>query len=302
MRCRGLVAALSLVVALAQRTEPTARKAGFSGFLNFPNATCDDAKLLSLDDSWFYDWTASSSKGNYCGEDAVLAKEFVPMVNGVGEAENMVTSHYQTAWTAANCWYLLGYNEPDFGNGHNHPHQVSPADAAADWPDVQAVAAQMDPPLQLVAPAVSSGAESGGTDAWDEDGRSTWLDQFLGNCSEVVAACDPAKIVHIAMHDYTGNVTKLERRINGAAERYGRPVWLTEFAITVWGQPPSRSEQDAFLTDAIPMLEKNSNVFRYNWFTSRNQPNAQNGGSNQLPWDSNSTVLTSTGAIYASAP
>eukprot|EP00662_Eupelagonemidae_sp_cell21_P027126 gene27126-41979_t len=80
-----------------------------------------------------------------------------------------------------------------------------------------------------------------GPDAWDADGRSTWLDDFLGNCTHV----------------------------------------------------------DAFLRQALPYLDGSDDVFRYAWFTSRNQPNEQNGGSNLLPWDSLSMEPTSTGHIYA---
>ena len=62
---RGITLTLSLALGLttAMRTEPTDRKAGFSGFLNFPNATCDDAKVLGLDDSWFYTWMPATSRG-----------------------------------------------------------------------------------------------------------------------------------------------------------------------------------------------------------------------------------------------
>ena len=58
------------------------------------------------------------------------------------------------------------------------------------------------PPLALVGPAVSSGAESGGSDAWDADGKSTWLDEFFGNCTHVVPGCNASLIQYIAMHDY----------------------------------------------------------------------------------------------------
>ena len=74
---------------------------------------------------------------------------------------------------------------------------------------MQAVAAQFEPALQLVAPAVSSGSESGGSDAWDDDGRSTWLDEFFGNCSDVVDACDPESIVHIAMYFPTSGIADM---------------------------------------------------------------------------------------------
>jgi hypothetical protein len=35
------------------------------------------------------------------------------------------------------------YNEPDPGNGHNHPHMVAPAHAAKDWVKVQTAADQL---------------------------------------------------------------------------------------------------------------------------------------------------------------
>lgn len=70
---------------------------------------------------------------------------------------------------AANAHYLLGYNEPDPGNGHNHPHMVSPAAAARDWVMVQAAAEQLG--LQLVSPAVS-------TTGVDDDGAPQPLMQL----------------------------------------------------------------------------------------------------------------------------
>jgi len=206
--------------------------------------------------------------------------------------------HYVQEWASANARYLLGYNEPDYGNGKNHPHMCSPADAAKDWPLVQAVAAQFNPPLILVAPAVSSS----GPDAWDEDGASQWLDYFFGNCTHKVPECDPSLIKYIAMHDYQGDVAKLQRRLEGASKRYGgRKIWLTEFGHLKYGSPPPRDTQDAYLKEVLPMLDESEAVFRYAWFTARNAPNNMNGGSNLLPYDSTSTVPTSTGKIYMPA-
>merc|ERR1711933_415844 len=203
-------------------------------------------------------------------------------------------------WKFANVHYLLGYNEPDLGNGHNHPHQAAPAVAAADWPLVQKVAEQFDPPLELVGPAVASGSESGGRDAWDDNGRSTWYDDFFGNCTHVVKDCDPSKIKYIAMHDYHGDVAGLKRKVEGAVKRYGgRKVWLTEVAITDWGAPPARTAQVAYMKELLPYLDSSNDIFRYSWYSARNVPNAQNGGSNLLPSDSKSLTPTSTGKLYA---
>merc|ERR1712232_794656 len=178
---------------------------------------------------------------------------------------------------------------------------VSPADAAAAWPKVQKLAAAFDPPLTLVSPSVASTGESGATDAWDKNGRSTWMDEFLGNCSEVVKDCDPSLIKYIGMHDYHGDVDMLRKKVDGAAKLYGRKVWITEVAITKYGDPPSRDMEDAYMKELLPYLDGSNNVFRYSWFSSRNAPNDQNGGSNLLD-ENGSSTLTSTGKIYRDTP
>jgi len=294
---------LLAAIACSRAEGPAERKRGFAGFVGGADAhwTCQDAEALGLADSWFYTWSMNPSPDNKCKTEKQAA-EFVPMVNGIGQTQNFMTDAVKSMWAAANVHYLLGYNEPDSGNGkHNHPHEASPADAAADWPKVQAVAEQFDPPLELVGPAVASGGESGASDAWDADGRSTWLDEFIGNCTHVVKDCDPSKIKYIAMHDYYGDVAALKRKVEGAVKRYdGRKVWLTEVAITEWGAPPPRTAQDAFMKELLPYLDSSNDVFRYTWFSSRNAPNEQNGGSNLLPSDGDSLTPTSTGQIYAS--
>ena len=63
-------------------------------------------------------------------------------------AAAQVSSHFASEWASRNAHYLLGYNEPDYGNGHNHPHMVDPADAAKDWLFVEAAATQTG--LELV--------------------------------------------------------------------------------------------------------------------------------------------------------
>lgn len=303
-------------VAVASCVGPVSRKRGFSGFLkpDVGDFTCEDAALLNLQDSWHYNWLGTAATQHNRCDGQNVTSEFVPMVIGVkcpgyadGECsealeksiKSLNTDAVRAKWKKANAQFLLGYNEPDAGNGkHNHPHEVSPADAAAAWPSVQALAASMSPPLSLVSPSIASGQESGGKDCWDADGRSTWLDDFLGNCTDVVKDCNPSLIKYIGMHDYHGSVAGLQRKVDGAAQRYGRKVWLTEIAITLWGNPPSMDDQAAYMEDLLPYLDNSENVFRYAWFTARNPPNQQNGGSNLLATDGSATV-TSLGKIYS---
>eukprot|EP00493_Phyllostaurus_siculus_P028123 UN28471 len=53
-------------------------------------------------------------------------------------------------------------------------------------------------------------------------------------------------------------------------EIYGRPQWLTEFAYKKYScrNPSTQEDHVKFMTEALPMLESNPNIFRYAWFTS----------------------------------
>jgi len=316
MNALSIILIMLAATGMAQtvRAKPATRKRGFSGFLanNSPGSgywSCDDARYLGLANSWYYNWLSETSQGNYCkkhgywGSDQ--AKEFAPMIIGIGSTKGLLKRNtWMEEFERANVHFLLGYNEPDPSAAQQHPHQCSPADAAKDWPNVQAVAAMFDPPLTLVSPAPSS-------EDWTADGVSEWLDQFFGNCTDVVEECDPDLIKYIAFHDYVGNTKKLERRINGMTPHYGgRKLWITEFGIGRWDPPngPDRDEQDAYMEEVLPMLEANENVYRYAWFTSRQVGEQSWGGTKSLlPYnltkdDPGCNTPTSTGRIYQHTP
>ena len=124
-----------------------------------------------------------------------------------------------------------------------------------------------------------------------------WLDEFFGNCSDVVAECDPSLIKYLAFHDYHGHAGNIIRKAELAVQRYGgRKVWITEFAV---GYGKNRTEQDKFMRVALPMLEASNAIHRYAWFSSWNKPSSWVAESSLLPFDTNSTQLESTGRIYA---
>lgn len=212
------------------------------------------------------------------------------MINGIGQLNNGVTNHFAKEWRSGNAQFLLGYNEPDPGNGHNHPHMVSPAAAAADWVNVQKAAESLG--LGLVSPAVS-------TTGLNDDGESPWFDEFLGNCS-ITPGCNTTRIDFMAFHDYQGNVSKLLSRAEGLMRRYGKQVWITEFAINKWACDcnVTRDMQDAYMKLALPALDKSPAVFRYAWYTARDQPVPGVNSGNLLVWNESTPTLTSTGEMY----
>jgi len=298
--------------------EPVSVKRGFSGYLNVDVGetepllapVCADAEALGREDSWYYTWMTRTSSVNHCrhteklwgagpngpgSSGTKMGGEFVPMVIGVGEAAKVLQDidRIKREWTRSNAHFLLGYNEPD--PAPNHPHSVEAAIAAEDWPLVQQVALSFDPPLTLVSPAPAS-------EDFDEDGRSEWLDDFLGNCTYVVADCDPSLIEYVAFHDYKGDVDLLERRINGMAAHYGRPLWLTEYSIGRWMPSPLRPEQDAYMKESLTLLENHPDIYRYVWFNSRSDPSQWGGVKDLVAWNSSEPILTSTGEIYKTWP
>ena len=278
--------------------KPATRKQGFSGFLG-PSFTCGDAHALGLADSWYYTWMENAAQYRTCPGHSQAA-EFVPMINGIGELDpEGVSSHFQREWAAANAHFLLGYNEPDPGNGHNHPHRAAPADAAKDWVAVQKAAEMTG--LTLVSPAVS-------TTGLDDHGVSPWFDQFFGNCS-LVPGCNASQIKYIAFHDYTGDVSRILGRAEGLMQRYGKQVWITEFAINKWARMQggvcddcniTRPMQDKYMAEVLPALDKSDAVFRYVWYTARDKPVGDSNNGNLLVWNESTPTPTSTGEIYKS--
>ena len=123
------------------------------------------------------------------------------------------------------------------------------------------------------------------TDGLDDHGVSPWLDQFFGNCSLV--GCNRSKIAFIAFHDYQGDVPKILSRAEGLLRRYGKPTWITEFAIQKWARVTkgpgggcndcniTRAMQDDYMRQVLPALEKSEAVHRYAWYSARDRPQPQ---------------------------
>lgn len=278
------------IVAFYVLAQPVERRRGFSGFLG-DYFTCDDAKALNMSDSWYYTWTLHPSQGSKCryqgywGTDQ--AAEFVPMVNGIGQAQKMIANGQLTQiYAKGNVQYILGYNEPD-GTKPSHPHACTPEAAAKDWVYVQRFAESYN--AKLVSPAPS------GND-WSDDGRSKWLDKFFEEC-EKVQGCNTDSMEYIGVHDYSGDLNRLISMMEGIVKNYGRKAWLTEYAW-IRTPAPTREEANKFMRSTLDFMDTSDAVFRYVWFTARCQEKKWGGCMNLLPYDSTSKTPTSTGRIW----
>jgi len=187
---------------------------------------CTEVDKLGI--TWWYNWGSQP--------DCETKSTFVPMIWGRDNIKDI--SKVNKSAPA-----LLGFNEPNNAGQSN----LSPQEAASYWPQLMATG------MRLGSPAVDAG-----TTAY------TWLDQFFGNCS----GC---RVDFIAVHWYSpwsGSCTaqSLYNRTAFFAERYNRPVWITEFDCA----DGSFDQNLNFMKQALPNLQSATpKLERFAWFTTR---------------------------------
>jgi hypothetical protein len=242
----------------------------------------EDMLKLSPEISWWYNWSEEPESPvapvfrNY-------GFEFVPMTwNGnFNEAKlrGYMDSHPETK-------YLLAFNEPNFKDQAN----MTPSAVAAIWPKLEAIAKSYN--LKIVGPAVNycgNCVTENGTTYTDP---IKYLDDFF-------AACPTCKVDYIAVHCYMNNVSALQWYV-GLFKKYGKPIWLTEFAG--WesnGTIKTLNDQINFMVGAVDYLETDPGIFRYSWFIGRAS------GINNYPFIDllgGNGELTALGDIYKQMP
>lgn len=218
--------------------------------------------------TWWYRWHDSA-------KSVGAGLEFVPMVAGGGSNPTDVNKLIRT-----DAKYLLGYNEPNFFAQAN----LSAAQAAADWPKVEAVAKAHN--LKLVSPAVNFCGDDGNkTGPCHDTNPWNYLKDFF-------AACANCQVDYVAVHWYNCSGDELNWYLD-QFKQFNRPIWLTEFACA-YGDDTSVAGNEKYMRQAIPILEGRADVFRYAWFSATPIPNAR------LLNDDGS--LTSLGKVYVDLP
>lgn len=232
---------------------------------------------------WYYNWAGTPGKGY---ENQVIdfeGMEFVPMCwNASYDAEAIreyCRTHPQTR-------YLLGFNEPNFTKQAN----MTPAEAAAEWPAVQALARELG--LKLVAPALNYSPNPPYEDPLK------WMDEF-------VAIVGNDAFDYTAIHNY-GGLGVMKTLAGAFHDRYGKEVWVTEFCY--WpneGDPNSyvsQANQISSMTETVEWLERTPWIFRYAWFKGIGNYDSSKGpnyglitptGGGLDPW-----ALTPQGEVY----
>lgn len=232
----------------------------------------DDAlalkQLRSLKADWYYSWAAKYT--------IATSPAFVPMIwsantllqrNAIGD----VMSQLPETKTK----HLLSFNEPD------HPGQASMSvdEAIGLWPHLQSTG------LRLGSPGTVNAA-------------SPWLDQFMTKANKANLRVD-----FMTMHCYgPPDVGSFLAKVAYLHHKYGRPVWVTEFAVADWSATPSHPsrytgmEIRSFMRAAVAGMRAMPFVERFAWKTR--EPFDPAMGSSALYHTDGR--LTATGRLYAS--
>lgn len=198
--------------------------------------------------SWFYNWgnTITGYKNEistYLAENPIL--EYCPMCwNGSYDSDKIrewCRTHPETK-------YLLGFNEPNFTDQAN----MTPAEAAAAWPEVQNLAKELG--LQLVGPAINYAPSGPYTDPFK------WYAEF-------VALVGKDAFDFVAVHDYAGGTGNMKDLVDRFYALYNKKIWVTEFCS--WSGTVSNDAQIASMIQQLEYLEKEDKVFRYAWFKAK---------------------------------
>jgi hypothetical protein len=236
-----------------------------------------DMNTASQGISWWYNWAAqpdAAIRTTYSNYNV----DFAPQAwnaSGIGGV---------SAWVSQDpaVKYILGFNEPNFTDQAN----MTPTQAAAAWPQLQAIASQYG--LKLVSPAVNYCGNCVTENGTTYTNPFKWLDDFF-------SACQGCRVDYIALHWYGGG-----NSITGYIEdarKYGKPIWITEFAN--WDAGVTPDIQKNYMAGTTNFLERDPDVFRYSWFIGRGS------GATVFPYIDlygASGVLTSLGQLYMNIP
>jgi len=196
---------------------------------------------------WYYTWAP-----DHRGIETPGGCEFVPMIWGDNDLTDDALYRAKSNGTV-----LLGFNEPDAATQAD----MSVEATLAAWPRLQQTG------LSLGAPAVATHGDVPGQ----------WLDRFVEG-----ARSSGYRVDFIPLHWYLSPelrnspystaiaVADLRRYLEAVHDRYGLPVWLTEFSLITYyngTQAMEPSTQATFLAAAASMMATLPYLQRWAWFS-----------------------------------
>jgi hypothetical protein len=222
-----------------------ASKAGKRGYVADDKLSTPGIELLTSAD-WYYSYNLAS---NYGPGAQVRDNAFVPM-------NWCVSTFNESVPTWVNTTFYLGVNEPNNIHNCNLPGR----EVAIAWKSVMDLYGPMGTDSILVSPATAGNG-------------IPWFADFFGNCTELYPSSPMCGITHMAVHDYTCNVSTLDAYLKSVYAIYKMPIWLTEFSCGDGAQKNPTSRHLAYMKQVFPYLDASPIVFRYAWMSASDKSN-----------------------------
>lgn len=206
---------------------------------------------------WNYEWEPTGSSTNN--------REFVPMIKGRGQDKEF---RWLEVRARANQTHFLVFNEPESSNQGD----LTVDEAIALWPKA------LQSGLRLVSPGRTDGSNG-----------DNWLSSFMAQ-----ADAKGYRVDAVNVHNYNKKTASaLKTWLTAEYNKYGRPIWLTEFQREN-NDNPTDADHEAYLASVIPMLEELHFIERYAYF------NFNTGGvtSATASLFNNGPTLNARGDIY----
>lgn len=246
----------------AQAATPALKGIGYSNSTELARA-----QVKSLNVAWHYNWEA------YCN---LTTPPWTPMVkNAKRLLEEDAIGKIMRGLPQTQAKHLLGFNEPDYATQAN----MSVDQAISLWPQLQKTG------LRLGSPATVNVT-------------SPWLKDFMTK-----AKLKGLRVDFMTMHCYGWpNVEDFLGKVTLLHEMYGKPIWVTEYAVADWQASStkasrySRSATNDFMRGTVAGMRAMPYVERFAWKTRTiNDPVMGNSALfDERGW------RTSTGKLYAS--
>lgn len=224
-------------------------------------------RVARLKPYWHYSW------GSELNENEPENVEFIPMIWGNFSVDAKVAELKELA-TLGQIEYLLGFNEPDGADQAN----MTVDKAIELWPKLEEVGVPLGSPATV-------------------NPLNDWMKEFMSK-----AESQGLRVDFVCVHSYGGlNFPALKEKLEQVYAEYGKPIWITEFAVADWeASTPEENKYTpnqvlSYMKQALPALDAMDIVERYAWFPSHVSHRAL---SPSALFDENEN-LTQLGIYYA---
>lgn len=223
-------------------------------------------KTSSAGAHWMYSW------GSELREEIPANVEFVPMFWGRSSVNDANIARVKQLVAEGKVKYILGFNEPDGKAQAN----MGVDEAIALWPRLEEIGVPIGSPATV-------------------NPNNAWMVEFMKKAKE-----KNLRIDFIAIHSYGGpNIMSMINKLKETYVAYGKPIWITEFAVADWGatSPSSNKYSKAavidFMEQGLKALDEIEWIHRYSWFSGTQAPLFTSA-----LYDDDA-VITEVGQVYA---